>query len=750
MVDSTLTSFLQTLQGIRGAGKFCTHGSLPFIPPGIVLKNGEDLALPLSSSQAGELRSLSEPAPYGMGSETKLDESVRKCWQIDASELRWISPRWQQALEELVEEIAEELGVEGKVTAEPYKLLLYDKGGFFLPHRDTEKTPGMFGSLIMSLPSRHGGGELVLRHQGREERVDFSTEFDPAEIRWAAFFADCEHEVLPVTSGHRLCLALNLVLAHAKGNTPTVPTGGDETLLPGLLHMVKTRDDDITAILLEHRYTEEGLSLAALKGDDRARAAALFAAAEKAGLTARLALVSLHQMGQLEEDYSHTRRRGHGQRGSDEADGEMGEIFEEYLTIAHWRTPDDQKESLGSFTISEDNILSLAELGEGEPDEKFAEGFTGNAGCTMEHWYRRAAIAVWPQNAGPEILARYDFRAASESFSAMAKKGCPEAARHGHALIEEAARRLKDANDWTADGLGIKLRPLLRGIGQLADEALYRRMACTPFVSAFRNADISTWAALLGGFGMQPLEFFLTQTPPGPISTHRQSWLNALDAMLGHAPGLLSDHAGLLPRLVAGQALPSRGYDPGDKDSITPAHHAHIILAASCVTNDTSDRRALEAWLLGGGTLPHLREVLAPALLEKTHSAWFQKENSLAPAVLAAAIERLATETAQPIEPYPDWRRPTSQHTSGAPLIQALLQFMADPAAERHEIRRAQAERSTVENYVQRHQLDLDLETVRKGTPHTLVCRKNSQSYERALKLREADTKLLAKLRRAF
>ncbi len=153
------------------------------------------------------------------------------------------------------------LGIEGKVIAEPYKLLMYDTGGFFLPHRDTEKLPGTFGSLILSLPSRHSGGELVLRHQGREQRVDFGSEFDPSVIRWAAFFADCEHEELPVTSGHRVCLTYDLVLVGVHTKTPTAPVGGTEALRPGLVHIAQTQRDDITAILLEHRYTQESLSV---------------------------------------------------------------------------------------------------------------------------------------------------------------------------------------------------------------------------------------------------------------------------------------------------------------------------------------------------------------------------------------------------------------------------------------------------------------------------------------------------------
>lgn len=33
---------------------------------------------------------------------------------------------------------------------------------------------------------------------------------DPAAVKWAAFYSDCEHEVLEVTSGHRITLTYNL------------------------------------------------------------------------------------------------------------------------------------------------------------------------------------------------------------------------------------------------------------------------------------------------------------------------------------------------------------------------------------------------------------------------------------------------------------------------------------------------------------------------------------------------------------
>ena len=107
--------------------------------------------------------------------------------------------------------VADGLGCDlAQVSAELYKFLVYDTGGFFLPHRDTEKTGGMFGTLIVVLPSAHCGGELVIHHAGRNVTVDMS-QGDVSEINFAAFYADCEHEVRPIREGHRVCLVYNLI-----------------------------------------------------------------------------------------------------------------------------------------------------------------------------------------------------------------------------------------------------------------------------------------------------------------------------------------------------------------------------------------------------------------------------------------------------------------------------------------------------------------------------------------------------------
>jgi predicted 2-oxoglutarate/Fe(II)-dependent dioxygenase YbiX len=123
---------------------------------------------------------------------------VRKTWQINADKVSIGGQHWDKTLAGIVGRVAERLGVGEPITAELYKLLIYDKGGFFVSHRDTEKAPSMFATLVLVLPSASKGGELIVRHGGREATLELAND-EPAEIAFAAFYADCVHEVRPVT-----------------------------------------------------------------------------------------------------------------------------------------------------------------------------------------------------------------------------------------------------------------------------------------------------------------------------------------------------------------------------------------------------------------------------------------------------------------------------------------------------------------------------------------------------------------------
>jgi hypothetical protein len=175
-VTGICQELVEALSTVQRTGDFYTSGSLELPAPRLEVEGGGQIAFPLLPAQGEELIAVAERAPYGRGAATIVDTGVRRTWQIGPGQVRLGGKHWQTTLDRVVAQAAEGLGVSEPVSAEFYKLLIYDKGSFFVSHRDTEKQSGMFATLVLALPSLSSGGELMVRHKGREVRVDLRSE----------------------------------------------------------------------------------------------------------------------------------------------------------------------------------------------------------------------------------------------------------------------------------------------------------------------------------------------------------------------------------------------------------------------------------------------------------------------------------------------------------------------------------------------------------------------------------------------
>ncbi|NNF95426.1 MAG: 2OG-Fe(II) oxygenase [Halobacteria archaeon] len=391
---------LEALGEVDRPGAVCTSGDRPLTMPGLEVKGVGALSLPLGKTQARKLIKQCRQAPYGKGTETLVDTDVRQTWELDLDDFQLTNPKWEDLVEEIVTDVQRELGLEKrKLTPHLYKLLVYEKGGFFLPHRDGEKLDRMVATLVICLPSVCEGGELIVSHDGWQCEILFTGAASGHELSYAAFYADCQHEVRPLRSGYRLCLTYNLTLAKSrskKGISAPSYSAAASAISALLDDWREAEDKDKIAITLDHRYTQDGLSVDKLKGVDRARAEVLFEAAEQADCVAHLALVTLWQSGAAEGGYDEYSYRG-GYRGYyrsdvededdyDETGGdyEMGEIYDHSLSANHWSDHQGKKVRFGEIHLDEVDIVSEAPLDDGDPNSEDFEGFTGNAGMTLE------------------------------------------------------------------------------------------------------------------------------------------------------------------------------------------------------------------------------------------------------------------------------------------------------------------------------------------------------------------------------
>jgi hypothetical protein len=95
---------------------------------------------------------------------------------------------------------------------------------------------------------------------------------------------------------------------------------------------------------------------------------------------------------------------------------------------------------------------------------------------------------------------------------------------------------------------------------------------------------------------------------------------------------------------------------------------------------------------------------------------------------LAFCAQQLEALTAQEPQPPADFRRDAPSRCKCADCAE-LKRFLENPYESEHRFRAIEHRRRHLEQEIRGHHCDLDLRTERKGSPHTLVCTKNTASY---------------------
>lgn len=95
-MNTAAKALLFALDNLQGRTGFSSTGASPFFFPDLAVEGIGEIAFPLSAQQAHAFTRLAEAAPYGKGTKTKHDESVRKCWQLDAKYFSFKTKAWNK------------------------------------------------------------------------------------------------------------------------------------------------------------------------------------------------------------------------------------------------------------------------------------------------------------------------------------------------------------------------------------------------------------------------------------------------------------------------------------------------------------------------------------------------------------------------------------------------------------------------------------------------------------------------------
>ena len=749
-LDERLSRLAELIGSVDRPGDYCASGRLFAPMPRISVRDAGLLSFPVPPAQLDALIAMGDPAPYGRGEETILDRSVRDCLQIGTGEVDLGGRAWDETFAGIVEQTADGLGCpKGSVQADLYKLLVYEPGGFFAPHRDTEKADGMVATLVVSLHVAGAGGELVIRHGGRETLIDMRTE-EPSELVWAAFYADCEHETLPVTDGHRVCLVYNLMM-----KSIGIPVGAPDhasSAAPVALELeARLRDPEASGKLiwlLEHNYSAAGLSFATLKNVDAAVGRVLAKVAGRAGCALHAAILHVEETAAVEYE-------GWEQEVEDIADGEYDyvEAIETICRLDGWVRTDGAAAPWGSLPVLEGETMPAGRLDPGRPDSQRLTEASGNEGATLERLYRRAALVLWRNEDAPRVLADAD-AGSLVALLADAQRGEREGSP-GEVPVADLALRV--AEHW----------PPRRSWGAERDRWLDHAAGTLLLLCEIGNRQAVLH--FLGGTVAAHYHPRLNDpvvTAAGDIGAAEMG--EVLCAIV--RSGLADQTGGIVDLAERLCARVADEEDPAWRDTL------RAVVATVCtemlnLDEYRRDRDLPYAPVSSREPLPV--ETLCPffalawrfGLAEEADAAaaFFIRRADLVPPdrAIPAMLERLLSELGETAcngaafadpwrhaatfllkrsgsapEPPADWRLPTDRLTCGCDHCAELRKFCADPAAAVYRFTVRANLRTHLGTEIARAGIDMRCETERQGRPYTLVCIKKRATWERRLSRR--------------
>ncbi|ERF75102.1 hypothetical protein EPUS_07791 [Endocarpon pusillum Z07020] len=462
------------LANVEVSGSFaCFHVLDSFPNPALFIRGLGTIGLPLSvrDAQAIASSSVTQQSPFGKGSQTLVDTSVRKSWQIDPAYFHLRNPRLGHHVGRVVETVAKELNVAcgpRHVRAELYKLLLYEEGAFFLPHQDGEKVKGMFGTLMICLPSQHSGGEIHLSHEGKRQIISTSETSD-FEYSYAAWYSDVTHEVKPVTGGYRLVLIYNLVQT-SSGPTATASASTDsksklKSVLSQWSAVCNQENPDIPRMLaykLSYKYSKSSLSFEALKGSDHVKFRYLLDACNDQNFLVYLAHIEKEVTGGCDESEYWDRCGGGGYYGYDEdsADEDTEEEDQSYRTKASikdkkdlggcheiidlvdssiqlTRVIDRNRKEIAKTVDFDVEDIAQGDIFERAPDGEDFTGYTGNEGVSTTHFYHDTVVLLLPQTCRVDLM----YKAAKEDPDRILS--WMKRLREDHGTTSDASKRLE-------------------------------------------------------------------------------------------------------------------------------------------------------------------------------------------------------------------------------------------------------------------------------------------------------------------
>jgi len=729
-MDDLKKEVLNILLQVKGSGKYLSTLINDFVFPDIEINTIGELSFPINEIQAKALIAIAQKAPFGIGHETIIDTQVRSAWEIDTKELSFNSKQWEKFLSKVITKTKADLGIENSdVSAHIYKMLIYETGDFFLSHRDSEKEKGMFGTMVITLPSKYTGGDLIVKFEGDTEAINFSEASADNKLCVTAFYADCEHEIKPLTSGYRVCLVYNLVQEHSAKEIqpPSIKTQINQ-LAKSLKRQIETDSSKPIIVLLGHQYTPENFSLEGLKLNDRYKADILLQAAKEINSYANMCLVTSYKIGTP----AYSSRCDYDDYLDEDDETEIDELIDESLSIEYWA-----KNNIPPFNeirFEENDLLTSFALDEDEPIVKENSGYMDNYGPDIEHWYHYGAVMIWSQETNAQLILTQNTTSKLEWIDYFSKN-LHKTSRAEISAAEEILKTSFNRNDFDKEA---NYDAIVNWIINRKDEDFFSKISTETCKHYFTKISISNWLKLLNFLPEKTANKIVNDIMLDVNQKVLEHLLEMLNAMLKTI---------ILSKLVIAQISKIPVY----LEVILVKVNDNIILLNKPALQNlfaiNSQSNQSENWinsiaelLLKCTTRNYLNNVLLPTLLEATNQT-----ELILKTLHNCKVYYQEITNAKPLPPE-DWSRQMPTFTHHKRQWEILKLFLESPSQETFEYRKIKQDRLEMESAIKSVTIDLKMETIKKGSPHLLLITKTQDQYKRKLRDWGHDLTLLDKI----
>jgi hypothetical protein len=194
----------------------------------------------------------------------------------------------------------------------------------------------------------------------------------------------------------------------------------------------------------------------------------------------------------------------HAGPGDGEPEYEIQELIDSVIALTHWTGPDGAGLEATSLSLHETEVCASTASGDLTPYAQQYEGYMGNWGNTLDRWYQRAALVVWPREQAFANRAETSPAWALDELAAMAAAGDADGARAAAATL---------APFWNGEfrgdpaHAGVKASGLLRTALRVADavaDAATAAMLLRPFrVGNLTDAHVKPFAKLADHYGQE-------------------------------------------------------------------------------------------------------------------------------------------------------------------------------------------------------------------------------------------------------